>query len=352
MALHCRRGQTWKYFQDQRRIVDYVLAFNGEDENAEAKQRRAIYQRNLESEGLQIETENCQRIHFVKIHVPENVLSHYCEIMKMQMPMKKLENQDKIIMRDFSIQSTLVRLFRRPLFNFVIIDRQKFAPPEYRLMYEYSRDKPYLFDDREQNFFTPSIRIAVAHFILERTYFSEAVEEKKDIGIRRLMEDQVYLDAYPLHDGCTDLRSSCQRALLLEEWASISKWIKHQPLDHIKEYFGVKIAMYFAWLGFYTHMLIPASVVGLICFFYGLLTYPANRISQEICDDNGTIMCPQCDKYCDYWYLRTTCNISKLAHIFDNEMTIVFSIFMSVWGKLACADDYIAGLNRSPPLFF
>ncbi|XP_041782218.1 anoctamin-2-like isoform X2 [Anopheles merus] len=328
------RAQTWKYFQDQRRIVDYVLAFNGEDENAEAKQRRAIYQRNLESEGLQIETENCQRIHFVKIHVPENVLSHYCEIMKMQMPMKKLENQDKIIMRDFSIQSTLVRLFRRPLFNFVIIDRQKFAPPEYRLMYEYSRDKPYLFDDREQNFFTPSIRIAVAHFILERTYFSEAVEEKKDIGIRRLMEDQVYLDAYPLHDGCTDLRSSCQRALLLEEWASISKWIKHQPLDHIKEYFGVKIAMYFAWLGFYTHMLIPASVVGLICFFYGLLTYPANRISQEICDDNGTIMCPQCDKYCDYWYLRTTCNISKLAHIFDNEMTIVFSIFMSVWATL------------------
>ncbi|XP_041782210.1 anoctamin-1-like isoform X1 [Anopheles merus] len=326
--------KTWKYFQDQRRIVDYVLAFNGEDENAEAKQRRAIYQRNLESEGLQIETENCQRIHFVKIHVPENVLSHYCEIMKMQMPMKKLENQDKIIMRDFSIQSTLVRLFRRPLFNFVIIDRQKFAPPEYRLMYEYSRDKPYLFDDREQNFFTPSIRIAVAHFILERTYFSEAVEEKKDIGIRRLMEDQVYLDAYPLHDGCTDLRSSCQRALLLEEWASISKWIKHQPLDHIKEYFGVKIAMYFAWLGFYTHMLIPASVVGLICFFYGLLTYPANRISQEICDDNGTIMCPQCDKYCDYWYLRTTCNISKLAHIFDNEMTIVFSIFMSVWATL------------------
>ncbi|XP_035907417.1 anoctamin-4 isoform X3 [Anopheles stephensi] len=328
------KSRTWKYFQDQRRIVDYVLAFNGEDENAEAKQKRAIYQRNLENEGLQIETENCQRIHFVKIHVPEQVLSHYCEIMKMQMPMKKLDNQDKIIMRDFSIQSTLVRLFRRPLFNFVIIDRQKFAPPEYRLMYEYSRDKPYLFNDKEPNFFTPSIRIAVAHFILERTYFSEAVDEKKDIGIRRLMEDQVYLDAYPLHDGCTDLKSSCQRALLLEEWASISKWIKHQPLDHIKEYFGVKIAMYFAWLGFYTHMLIPASIVGLICFFYGLLTYPANRISQEICGDNATIMCPQCDKYCDYWYLKTTCTISKLAHIFDNEMTIVFSIFMSVWATL------------------
>uniref|UniRef100_A0A182T1C5 Anoctamin dimerisation domain-containing protein n=1 Tax=Anopheles maculatus TaxID=74869 RepID=A0A182T1C5_9DIPT len=81
-ATEANRTHTWKYFKDQRRIVDYVLAFNGEDENVEAKQRRAIYQRNLENEGLQIETENCQRIHFVKIHVPEQVLSHYCEIMK------------------------------------------------------------------------------------------------------------------------------------------------------------------------------------------------------------------------------------------------------------------------------
>ncbi|XP_058063124.1 anoctamin-4 [Anopheles bellator] len=328
------KSRTWNYFQDQKRIVDYVLAYNGEETDPAAVTKRTLFQRNLEYEGLEIEMENCQRIHFVKIHVPEQVLSHYCEIMKMQMPMKKLDNQDKIITRDFSIQSTLVRWFRRPLFNFVIIDRNIFAAPEYRLLYEYSRDKPYLFNDQEPNFFTPSIRIAVVNFILERAYFSENVDDKKDIGIGRLVEDQVYLDAYPLHDGCTDVKSSCQRALLLQEWASISKWIKHQPLDYIKEYFGVKIAMYFAWLGFYTHMLIPASVVGLICFFYGLLTYRDNRISQEICSDNRTIMCPQCDEHCDYWYLNTTCNISKLAHIFDNEMTIVFSIFMSIWATL------------------
>ena len=42
-----------------------------------------------------------------------------------------------------------------------------------------------------------------------------------------------------------------------------------QPLDTVREYFGVNFAMYFAWLGFYTYMLIPASIVGLLCFFYG-----------------------------------------------------------------------------------
>ncbi|EEB20526.1 conserved hypothetical protein [Pediculus humanus corporis] len=48
---------------------------------------------------------------------------------------------------------------------------------------------------------------------------------------------------------------------------------------YIKDYFGVKYALYFAWLGFYTHMLIPASIVGLICFFfYGWITLNYNTL--------------------------------------------------------------------------
>ena len=32
--------------------------------------------------------------------------------------------------------------------------------------------------------------------------------------------------------------------------------------DAVRDYFGVKIGLYFAWLGFYTFMLIPPSIVG------------------------------------------------------------------------------------------
>jgi anoctamin-1 len=62
------------------------------------------------------------------------------------------------------------------------------------------------------------------------------------------------------------------RNTLYTEWAAVSKCLRYQPLDYIKEYFGVKIGLYFAWLGFYTHMLIPASVVGVICFIYSCFT--------------------------------------------------------------------------------
>ncbi|XP_055615780.1 anoctamin-5-like isoform X2 [Toxorhynchites rutilus septentrionalis] len=327
--------ETWNRFQDGKRVVDFILAFNGQSQCEITARKRAIFQQNLINEGLEIELESSQRIHFVKIHVPREVVSRYCEIMKMRMPIVKLKDQENIITKDFSFSSTVARFFRRPLFKFVVIDRDKFRKGEYQLQHEYTREKSYLFDDSQSDFFTPSLRIAVAHFILERTYFSDGEGDKYDIGLRKLLNDGVYLDAYPLHDGSPDLPElECQRTLLLEEWASVIRWIKHQPLDHIKEYFGVKIAMYFAWLGFYTHMLISASVVGLLCFLYGLLTFKSNRISQEICNDNGTIMCPQCDARCDYWYLHTTCTTSQLGHIFDNNFTIVFAVFMSIWATL------------------
>lgn len=71
---------------------------------------------------------------------------------------------------------------------------------------------------------------------------------------------------------------SCLRHSLDKEWASVRKWIMRQPIDHIKEYFGSKFGLYFAWLGFYTHMLIPAALVGLFCFVYGLATMYSNTL--------------------------------------------------------------------------
>jgi anoctamin-1 len=90
------------------------------------------------------------------------------------------------------------------------------------------------------------------------------------------LNENVYSAAYPLHDG--DLKQSGSvRYLLYNEWTALRKWYRYQPLDYVKDYFGVKIGLYFAWLGFYTHMLLPAAVVGFFCFVYSCLTLYTNK---------------------------------------------------------------------------
>ena len=39
-----------------------------------------------------------------------------------------------------------------------------------------------------------------------------------------------------------------------------------------RKYFGDKVGMYFAWLGFYTSMLILPAIVGVVVFVYGVAT--------------------------------------------------------------------------------
>ncbi len=45
----------------------------------------------------------------------------------------------------------------------------------------------------------------------------------------------------------------------------------------------------------------------------------------------GTVMCPECDIYCPYWRLADSCFLSKVTYLFDNNATVFYAIFMSVW---------------------
>lgn len=61
-----------------------------------------------------------------------------------------------------------------------------------------------------------------------------------------------------------------ERDWLVENWAKPKNIFKSQPLEKIQLYFGEELAMYFAWLGFYTSWLWIASFAGIITtFFWG-----------------------------------------------------------------------------------
>lgn len=61
-------------------------------------------------------------------------------------------------------------------------------------------------------------------------------------------------------------------------WLSVSgvAQFSHLTLSSHRKYFGEKIGLYFAWLGVYTQLLIPASIVGIIVFGYGVATMNTN----------------------------------------------------------------------------
>ncbi|NXG40273.1 ANO8 protein, partial [Dromaius novaehollandiae] len=54
---------------------------------------------------------------------------------------------------------------------------------------------------------------------------------------------------------------------------------RHPPPDEICDYFGVKIAMYFAWLGFYTSAMVYPAVFGSILYTFT----ESDQTSQDIC---------------------------------------------------------------------
>ncbi|XP_060118754.1 anoctamin-9 [Heteronotia binoei] len=139
------------------------------------------------------------------------------------------------------------------------------------------------------------------------------------------MKENVFETAFPLHE------KEKLDIFLKINWRSIRC---KQLVEEIRMYFGEKIALYFAWLHWYTYVLLIATVPGIILVIYGFMSFNSGQVSQEICTANTTIMCPLCDQKCPFWPLSDTCTYAKFTHSFDNEGTVLFAIFMALWATV------------------
>ncbi|XP_023661670.1 anoctamin-1 isoform X7 [Paramormyrops kingsleyae] len=268
---------------------------------------------------------------FVKIHAPWHVLCREAEFMKLKMPTKKVYevNHGSSLVEKMN---TFISKVTEPLHPKVEENRIHNVK---HLSYPFSREKQHLFDlsDRD-SFFDSKTRSSIVFEVLKRT---KCTKFEYSMGITSLLANGVYMDAYPLHDGDIDGENSDpnDRKLLYEEWASYSVFYKYQPISLVRKYFGEKIGLYFAWLGVYTQMLIPASLVGVIVFLYGCVTVNDDIPSMEICDKrNNVTMCPLCDRACSYWNLVMACGTARASHLFDNPATVFFSVFMALWAAM------------------
>ncbi|XP_029016604.1 anoctamin-6 isoform X2 [Betta splendens] len=285
--------------------------------------------------GLELEATKAvqdDKLMFVKVHMPWDVLCTYAEVLHIKLPIQP---------NDLSTRSSPWRFLSCITKHFYPDEKLIRKEAEYfTAPFEKSRLGLFCIKERDL-FFTPSMRSRMASYILSRAPYEIRGNVKK-FGITKLLDGGVYRAAYPLHDCRFNVRSkedNCpnERFLLYQEWAHPKSFYKIQPLDLIRKYYGEKIGIYFAWLGFYTYMLFLAAVVGVCCFIYGYKTQETSTWSKEVCDPEiggQIVMCPQCDKFCNFWRLNSTCEASKNLCIFDNFGTLVFAVFMSVWVTL------------------
>lgn len=118
-------------------------------------------------------------VNYVHIYGPYDVLARYAEVMAMRMPMK-------------TIKTSLRYLFG-----------EEFVQTGQTFTTVFSKEKEYLFNIPEHDkdeFFTPSQRGEIIDYILKRTRFKDS-NDFFSIGIHKLLADNVYLAAYPLHDA-------------------------------------------------------------------------------------------------------------------------------------------------------
>ncbi|XP_028849870.1 anoctamin-7-like isoform X3 [Denticeps clupeoides] len=287
---------------------------------------------NLESAGLQMEKEEAasakKTIHYLKLSAPWDMMVYYAEELCLRAPLQAQPNPD------FNTSARVLQKLHVP--NVMSQSVPNRPVDYYTCAFRKSKMEKFLGSENHDTYFTNTQRHRVVYEILARTVYGK--RKRAEVGVARLLSEGVFTAAYPLHEGpfeAADHEVSPEvlnpRQVLFQYWARWTKWYKYQPLDHIREYFGEKIAIYFAWLGFYTTWLVPAALVGTFVFISGIISMGSNTPAKEICNSGGRyLMCPLCET-CSPWNLSDICPMAKVGYLFDHPGTVFFSVFMSFW---------------------
>ena len=92
-----------------------------------------------------------------------------------------------------------------------------------------------------------------------------------DFSVGWLQSEGLLVDHFCAH-------KTLHKQQLLRSWATMKAVFKPQPMRMIRNYFGEKVALYFAWIDFYSNAMMWPATIGSLCFLAGwLCDYETHR---------------------------------------------------------------------------
>ncbi|KAJ3113912.1 hypothetical protein HDU96_002789 [Phlyctochytrium bullatum] len=299
------------------RRYDYILKFPTGSIKEELQRRH--FEKKLLRKGLILERE--QSIEeptetFVKILTPFLYLCNEAQSIKLKLPVEEIAEKDMEEECDSPKKSpekkktspflqTLLNLCQPLYADKMDISRQAAVFQRRRLNTFKGGDASKSSAlDVQLKFFRDSHRSMLTYSMITKIEIkvknSSGKTVRKD-SIGQLLEQNIYTAMFHLHDDevTPPGEEPSLRSRLRKEW--VQTYFTFQPLDDISAYFGEKVALYFAFIGFYNRWLILAALAGIVVTVYGLV--------------EGTFL--------EDGFVWTK--------IFDNTLSPFFGLFISAW---------------------
>eukprot|EP00834_Sanchytrium_tribonematis_P000596 NODE_11_length_54881_cov_1.430718.p9 type:complete len:539 gc:universal NODE_11_length_54881_cov_1.430718:12319-13935(+) len=126
-----------------------------------------------------------------------------------------------------------------------------------------------------RQFFKNFHRIMITNNVIGKMHVHNYPRPGLKTTVQKLLLDKVIADSMVMHDlNCKEendkFREGVVKRRLHSKWARITRMFSTQPYEDIRNYFGEKIALYFAFMGFYMKWLIFPSIFGIISLVIGL----------------------------------------------------------------------------------
>ena len=172
------------YFGDGLRETDFVLWWDGSKEcNATdaAVQKRNILEKQLEAENFELERYSSCDVHYIKVHTPVHLLKRTAQIMKLQLPVKRV---DQITFWDY------INYYAASYFWFHL---SLYPHNPQKCLKTYTTENDSLFE--EESFLQLSTRSQIVDFIFKHRQFRIPGTNDSAAGIEGILKDGLYSNA-------------------------------------------------------------------------------------------------------------------------------------------------------------